>query len=138
MIVKGVTDLEIMAVLDRGVSNKECIAIKVNAAVNLGQYGIMLGSYAHQNAAVPYLDHLYWFGNGFVKPNDWLFVYTGSGDTTKNLSHDGTNDVYSLYWGKPVTVFAQSIIVPILFRADAVDVASPPDDLPQLRGPGNQ
>ncbi len=132
MIVGDITELSVVSVLDRGVPNQECIAIRAYDHVNLGQYGIMLGAYAQYKAGVPYFDHLFWFGDGFVKPGDWLFVYTGSGQARKGRNADDTADIHSLYWGKPTTVFADSFVVPMLFRADAVDVMTPPDNVPQL------
>lgn len=135
MIVSDVTDLQIVTVMDRGLPNKECIAIQAINPVNLGQYGIMLGGYSQHRSAVPYIDHLFWFGDGIVNAGDWLFVYTGTGTATKSKTVDHRNDVFSLYWGKRTTVFADSIVVPILFKVDAVDVLEPPDNQPQLPQP---
>ena len=67
MIVSNLNELTIMAVLERGVPNEECIAIMANERINLGQHGIMLGLYAQLNSAIPFKDHLFWFGDGFVE-----------------------------------------------------------------------
>jgi hypothetical protein len=131
MIISKVTELTIMAVLKRGVPNEECIVIQANGTINLGQYGIMLGIYAQYNSAIPFKDHLFWFGNYVIEKGDWLFIYTGMGEPSKIPSNDGTN-TYTVFWGKPKTVFANSNIVPLLFRIDAVSVLSPPGDQPQL------
>ena len=131
MIVGQLTELQIIGVFDRGEPNKECIAIQVNQAINIGRYGIMLGSHAGGNSAYPYRDQLYWFGDSFVKAGDWIFVYTGSGEPRETLQKNGVNTTYTVYWGRPTTMFAQSFIVPMLFRVDAVDVLPEVGDQPQ-------
>ena len=135
MIVGDVSELTIKSVLHRGSPNQECIAIRVEQFTNIGRYGLMLGSFSPSTGALPYFDNLFWFGNGDVKMGDWLFVFTGSGTAEKVTATYGVNDWYSLYWGKPTTVFAQSFVVPILFRVDAVNVLTPPGDQPQLALP---
>jgi hypothetical protein len=132
MIVSDLNELTIMAVLERGRPNKECIAIQANERVNLGQYGIMLGIYTQHNTAIPYKDHMFWFGDGYIGKGDWIFIYTGMGEPRKTSSSDGTSNIYTVFWGKSQTVFANSNIVPLLFRVDAVTVLSPPENRPQL------
>jgi len=90
--------------------------------VDLGQFGLMLGLYVSPNAAQPYFDNLFWFGNGIIRPGDHLFVYTGPGNPVKFTAPNGINNVFNLFWGKPHTLFANTNIAPILFRVDAVDV----------------
>lgn len=127
-----------MAILNRGVPNQECIALKANHSVNMGQFGLMLGRYDQENSAVPYFDNLFWFGDSILRSDDWVFIYTGSGTPNENLAANGVNKVFNVFWGKPTTLFAESIISPILFRVDAVDVLSPPANQPQLMEPQNQ
>ena len=131
MIVQSLTELTVAAILNRGVPNKECVSLKANEAVNMGQFGLMLGRYGQGSSAVPYFDNLFWFGDGLIKPGDWLFVYTGSGKASKIPAANGVNEIFSLFWGKPTTLFAESIITPILFRVDAVSVPPPPSNVPQ-------
>jgi hypothetical protein len=138
MIVSDLREITIMAVLDRGVPNEECIAIQANERINLGQYGIMLGLYAQLNAATPFKDHLFWFGDGFIEKGDWVFVYTGLGEPRKSKTKDGANNVYTVFWGKPITIFANTSFVPLLFRVDAVNVLSPPENLPQIQNYSGQ
>jgi len=132
MIVANLEELTLMAVLNRSVPNEECIAIKSNERINLGQYGIMLGVYTQPNGAIPFRDHLFWFGDGFIEKGDWLFIYTGAGEPRKTTTSDGANKIYTVFWGKPATAFANTNIVPLLFRVDAVDVISPPENQPQI------
>lgn len=136
MIVTDLQELQIYPVADRGVPNRERIAIYIKETTNMGQYGVMVGYSTHVNGAVPYQDNLFWFGDGIVNAGDWLLLYTGKG-TPKTEEWDATGGkLYSIHWGREATIFANTNIVPILFRVDAVDVATPPVDLPQL-GDGN-
>lgn len=130
MIVGTMTELAVVTVLDRGVPNKESIAIKVLERVNLGQYGIMLGIYAQSGMATPFRDNLFWFGDGFVEQGDWIFVETGEGEPRKSKDAEQHN-IYTVFWNRPITLFARSNVVPMLFRVDAVDVLEPESDRPQ-------
>ena len=132
MIVNALNELTIISILDRGVPNQECIAIKVNEKINLGQYGIMLGMYSHSKLAMPFQDNLFWFGDGYVDKGDWIFVYTGDGEPKSLQTKDKLKNIYSLFWAKQNTVFANSNIVPLLFKVDAVDVFAPPENVPQI------
>ena len=133
LIVGDVTELAIMDVNDRGVANQECIVVFVRNPVNLGRYGLMLAQHASATSknSLPFFDNLFWFGDGVVSHGDWLFVFTGPGAPASAPATNGLNRTYSLHWGKPHPAFANSLVVPILFRVDAVDILLPPRDQPQ-------
>ncbi len=124
MILDSITELKIIDVLDRGIPNKECIAILVEESpLNMGQYGLTLGvSMLYEGMATPIRDSFFWFGEGIVKNGDWIFLYTGSGNPSTCHTIDGQSSVYTLYWNRPQTIFHNSNIVPTLFRMDAVQV----------------
>ena len=132
MIVSDILELSVVTVLERGKPNEECIAIQANEQANLGQYGIMLGTYSTETGLFPFRDNLFWFGDGVVYKDDWIFVYTGSGEARKSTTINQLNNVYSIYWGKKTTIFANTNIVPMLFRIDAVDILAPPTNVLQL------
>lgn len=132
MIVSDLTELSVSTVLERGIPNKESIAIQVNQTINLGQYGVMLGQFSGLNSALPFRDNLFWFGDGVVEAGDWIFIYTGLGSPTKYRSADDKYNVYSTFWGRNSTLFANSNVVPMIFRVDAVNVPNPPQNSPQL------
>lgn len=134
LILGAVTELDVVTVLERGIANKECIAVSVKQTVNLGRYGLMLAQHDANTStgALPYFDNLFWFGDGIVNAGDWLFVYTGPGDPTSTPTSNGANKSYRLHWRKQYTVFANSMIVPVLFRVDAVNIPLPPANQPQL------
>ena len=132
MLVGLIGELVIQGVYDRGVPNQERILIRPTQAVNLGQYGIMLGVNNPQalNSALPINDYLFWFGDGIVEPQSWIFLYTGPG-TARKTEMQNKEPAYVLHWGRTHTVFAGSSVVPILFRVDAVNLGQMPTNLPQ-------
>ena len=134
MILTENLSLRLMAVIDRGIPNRECIALCADDVVNMGQHGLMIG-YRKDKAvegAFPINDNLFWFGDGHIQNGDWVYVYTGSGKPTKSRASDDSCDIFVVHWGRANTMFADSHVVPILFRIDAVDVAASPADVPQV------
>ncbi|QXA15714.1 hypothetical protein I6L33_00365 [Aeromonas sp. FDAARGOS 1403] len=135
MQVSPISELEIRGVFDRGHPNLERIGIYVHTPLNIGQYGIMLGIKANVGFACPIRDNLFWFGDGMLNSGDWIFIYTGAGVPQSSIIPGGTSKLYSTYWGKPTTVFHTQEIVPMLFRADAVQVPiEQPSLLTQVAG----
>ena len=112
MIVSNIEELRLVTILERGVANKECISIRVNQYTRLGQFGIMIGRYS-ENGTFPFTDNLFWFGHNQVKPDDWIFIYTGSGPPRQ--SKDKGSDIYTVFWGKQNKTFAENQIVSLLF-----------------------
>lgn len=130
MIVQSISEISIAAVLHRGIANKECVALKINQTVNLGQFGMMLGYQQSTELATPFTDCLFWFGDGVVEAKEWIFVYSCAGSPRKTQSKDGQT-MYVVHWGRDLTMFANTNIVPILFRVDAVQIGQGPVDQPQ-------
>ncbi len=123
MILAPITELSVIGVYDRGVANSERIVLQANQAVNLGQFGIMLGYRTGDGLANPYNDHLFWFGDGVIQQGDWVFIYTGQGEARASDSPEQNQKIYTVHWGKETTIFAHSEVTPILFRTDAVQLA---------------
>lgn len=133
MILPSLSELLLYPVSDRGVPNSERIPILVQEHTDMGKFGVMLGRMNENSLATPYQDNLFWFGDGMVKPGDWIFLYTGNGTPKTDDWHTPQGSkIYSVHWGKSKTIFANSAIVPILFRTDTVQVGTVVEDLPQL------
>lgn len=131
MILPDLTELSLVAVLERGVPNQECIAISVKETVDLSQFGLLVGVMNPNGLAVPAQDYFFWFGSAIVSAGDWIFVNTGDGEPRLRKSTDQQFHVYTLFWKRPRTIFANSNVVPLLISMGAVDVMSPPKDRPQ-------
>lgn len=130
MIVSDIIELDVHGVFDRGLPNKERIAIYVKSPLNIGQYGLMIGIKASGGTAIPIRDNLFWFGDGFLNAGDWIFIYTGAG-TPRASNVPGSNaKLYISHWGKPTTIFQAPELVPILFRVDAVFIPQEKSLLP--------
>lgn len=135
MIVASITELILYPVMDRGVPNLERVPILIREKTDMGRYGVMFGPNTGGAFALPLNDNLYWFGDGLLNPGDWILLYTGGGDAmVDDWKNPPGSKVYTLHWGKGKTIFADSSTVPILFRADAVLVGIPQEDVPQSVG----
>lgn len=133
MIVTLVTEITVTGVFDRGVPNQERIVLYVNETLNLGQYGLMIGVRSQDGSAFPIRDNLFWFGDGFVKRGDWLFIYTGPGEPRATDLPNTEEHLYTLHWGRDRTILHNRDLVPILFRVDAVQVPQEIASLPQKK-----
>ncbi|MDD2914423.1 MAG: hypothetical protein PHP70_03820 [Gallionella sp.] len=134
MIVSDLAELLLYPVADRGVPNSERVPILVREATDMGRYGLMIGFSGPNRFAMPFQDNLFWFGDGVVNAGDWILVFTGSGNPKiDDWTTPPGSKVYSVHWGRPNTMFANSQIVPILFRTDSAIVGQPQGDLPQLK-----
>jgi hypothetical protein len=123
IILEHLEEITVQDVIDRGIANKERIALRVNTSVNLGRYGLLIGIRGSTDGeAWPINDNFFWFGEGIVMPGDWIFVYTGPGQPRKDKLPNTEQYLYTLHWGKKTTVFADMNLVPILFRMDGVRV----------------
>lgn len=133
MIISGLHELILYPVANRGIPNIEHIPIQVAEPIEINRYGIMLGHSNPDGGAMPYNDNLYWFGGGSLKPGDWILLYTGNGEPrTDEWNNPPGSVVYSIHWGRSNTLFANSLIVPILFRTDEFIVGQQATDVPQL------
>lgn len=135
MILLTIDEIVTIGVFDRGVPNSERIIFQVNEDLNLGQYGVFLGWHAGSdpvNSAWPFRDCLFWFGDGIVTKSSWIHLYTGTGESRQLEMPDNQDPAYVLFWGRDKTLFANSNVVPMLVRVDAVQVALPPENIPQI------
>jgi len=133
MIVANLQELKLFPVADRGVPNQERVPIQVLKATDMGQFGLLVGISSYHKLATPVQDNLFWFGDGLVNAGDWILLYTGSGTPrADDWDTPPGSKVYSVHWGRPTTVFANSSVVPILFAVQGADVGLSPSDLPQL------
>ena len=107
---------------DRGIPDSERIVLQAQQAVNLGQFGLLIGVQTGEHLAVPLPDNFFWLGDGFLGAGEWLFVYTGPGEPRATTFPNRPERVYIVHWGRQQTIFNHSNIVPVLFRMDGVIV----------------
>jgi hypothetical protein len=126
-----ITELEINSVVHRGVPNQECIVIKPKLAVDISPFAVCVGRRTVGEVVTPVRDLFFWFGEGTVHPVDWVFLFTGAGEPSRQQSPDGEGAWIFVYWGRPTTLFHDSIYTPFLLRYDGIQIAAPPNALLQ-------
>lgn len=122
MIFNDIFELEMVGVVDRGVPNKERIVFRVTEDTDLGQFGIMLGVIITGGLARPIRDNLFWFGDGTVRKDDWIFVFTGTGKPNVSRISNTDNTIVSVFWGRKTVMLDSAMLVPVLFRINGVVV----------------
>jgi hypothetical protein len=133
MILQDIVEIELVGTFDRGVANKERIVFRACEDVALGQFGIILGINLSNGVARPIRDNFFWFGDGTVRKDDWICVFTGAGRPSATDVPGTENKMFSVFWGRKAVVLTSTMIVPILFRFDAVFVEQPTPQLPDER-----
>jgi hypothetical protein len=131
MNYEPVTELRLVTVLNRGVPNQECVALNVMQSIDMGKYALIVAYQQSDGTAHPYRDQFFWFGHGTVQAGDWIFLYTGEGSPRVTEQISGIGKSYAVHWGRTTTMFANSAVVPILIRVDALTVCYAPADVPQ-------
>jgi hypothetical protein len=134
MIVGVISELSIVGVFDRGKPNEERVILRATELVNLGQYGLMIGVRGSDGMAFPIRDNLLWFGDALLNPDDWLVVYTGPGTPRATRLPNSVEWLYSVHWGRSITLLHDPNLVPILFRVDAVQIPGQTLMLPEPHG----
>lgn len=129
-LLPDITELLLLPVFDRGVPNTERIVIKPQLALDIGNYGVLVGlRMPGQDLVTPLRDQLFWFGTGMVYPTDWLFLYTGHGTPSRIPYESG--HVMTVYWGRNETVFHDHQFVPAVVRFGSILVEQRPRPVPQ-------
>lgn len=130
-LIPVVTELRLVGVFEPGVPNRERIVLKVETRLDIGMYAIVLGRRVQQvGHAAPMTDSMYWIGSGTVEPNDWFYLFTGSGTRTIIPPDVDHGKLFVEFWGRPLTVFQDGQIVPMLWRLSGATVERSAPELP--------
>ncbi len=78
-----------------------------NELFNMGKFGVLLGIGQQNRTAFPIRDNFYWFGEGFVRKGDWIFLYTGPGEARTVEVPNTTEKIYSIHWSREKTVLGR-------------------------------
>ncbi len=117
-----IVELSLIGVAEPGVANEERVILRPTEAVELKQFGIILGVFdPNTGGAKPVFDNVFWFPEMIVDPPAWIMVYTGRGNLTEGILPSGDRFV-TLFWQRPYTMFDDPSFVPLLFHMDAVVV----------------
>jgi hypothetical protein len=128
MYMPGMLGLEFYGVADPGVANTERIVLRPTMIVNLGSYLLGLGVKQAGGGLVPLNNYVYWFPGEVVQPGSWVFVYTGTGETTRTTTLNTNEPALVLHWGGSQTLFNSPLIQPFVFQKGAFIIGE------QIRG----
>ncbi|MDD4870969.1 MAG: hypothetical protein PHR77_10450 [Kiritimatiellae bacterium] len=133
MIFPDIIELLLLGVYDRGIPNQERIVLKVQERLNTAQYGVLLSiSDLNSTAARPIWDNCFNFTEHIVDPGMILFIYTGPGSERRTTIAGTQIPAHVFHWGKKLTVFASTLITPIIFKVESIIVAPVPINRTQL------
>ncbi len=124
--------LQITNVQDRGIANKERVAIRVNHFTQLNQFWVSAGIKSSKEAIYPINDNLFWLGRGYVTSGDWIFIYTGFGTPQTVKLPNSVNNIYTFYWGRSNVLFQSPEVFPFLLHTELVGL---PEDYSPLALP---
>jgi hypothetical protein len=127
-----ISELEIREVLNPGAPNTECVLIKPLQTVDIAPFAMCVGLRGANGGITPVRDAFFWFGEGAVQPDDWIFLFSGSGKASREPIPDEAGHCICIYWGRPITLFHDNIFTPFLIRLDSLSILQPPKALPQL------
>lgn len=121
------SQLRIVEVLESGVPNRERVAIQALNTCNLGGYCLLVGLTHLDGTASPIKDHMLWFGHAIIEQGDWIFVYTGPGQTIVTPIENSSNKLYSIFWGKDKTIFQNRAITPMICQLNVASLPPQPE-----------
>jgi hypothetical protein len=137
IVLANVSELTLLGVADRGIANKERVILRANQDVDMSPFallaGLNLGAAGRDNPTQPLNDHFFWFGDAVIDKGDFILVYSGQGDSVKTTLEGSDDPAYVLHWNKPTTLFARTLVVPVLVRIGAFSIVQPPADQPQRK-----
>ena len=96
--------LQIVAIADRGVPNKERLHLKAIVDLDLAYVVVLRSRYLGPTNVSANSLPAFWFPPRQVRMGDSIILYTGAGPVTQEASGDGTTN-YFYHWGFPQTIF---------------------------------
>lgn len=131
LTLADISALRLWGVYDRGVANKERIVLRAwdVAPVQLGHFILGIGWAGPGGAmATPFRDNSLWLGELLVRPEQWVFVYTGPGESRTVKSTTG-EDLIVMHWNRETVLFTDPNVTPMLMQMSAVAVGRTPDSM---------
>jgi hypothetical protein len=118
--------LSIAGIFDRGIANKERIALSVGVEAQLSFYVILLSRYniGRQTIMSGNLAS-YWFPPSVVKPGDFVILYTGAGANAREPRAGSASTNHFLHWGQRNTIFNDSETCAVLLELTTWSTSPP-------------
>jgi hypothetical protein len=121
-----IEEIVIQGVYDRGVPNKERIALKVLESVDLSRCLLLLGFPINPTSAYPLKNHVFLLGQEQVVPPHWILIYTGPGERKLTREVHSREPALVLHLGEARTILHDERVAPILISVDGILVGSAP------------
>lgn len=125
--------VQIIAIADRGVSNKERLHLRALTNTNLAFVMVIETQYSLSTTIVPGGRRAFWFPSKDVKIGDNVVLYSGPGTPSDARNLDGTTNHF-FYWGLKETIWGSPTSAAVVF--DVLDWQTSPYGVvtPQAQG----
>ena len=128
-------ELEIVAIADRGIPNRERIILRPNTHLNLQGFILGIGWGFPDAIALPIADRVFFFTEQWIDVESWVVVYTGKGETMTSEMDTGET-AYSFHWGRSSVMFSNPKITAFVIKMASICVW-PIDQTQQLSDKGS-
>ena len=118
------SELEVVGIQDRGIPYQERVSLRVHAQMDLGQFAIVPGRWV-DGSLRPTTGAFYQFPGRPIQPGQWIFLYTGPGNTTETFETGTRMPALVLHWGKARTLFDDPSTSVALLRIAQVGFGPP-------------
>jgi len=100
----------IHSIADRGIANKERLALRVTSDTTLSYYVILDTAYITPNSIQTVPKNVFWFPPKPVKAGEWVLLYTRPATTTDLVEKilDDVTTAHIFYWGQPNVLWRQT------------------------------
>ena len=115
--------IKLMYVKDRGDLERERIVMRATSKVDVGQYALIEAGFEEDSVNVE-TGSCYWFSDQVIEKNDWVVLYTKSGENKEKLQKSGAT-AYFYYWDKKKPKWNTSSKVPVVLEVDSWDFIAP-------------
>ncbi len=122
-----IVELSIVGIYDRGKPDKERIAIRVHADVNLNNFCMVRGIWSHQRKQlIPLHSFFFQFPDEEVEEGSWVIVYTGSGTNKRTTMKSTGAPALVLHWGLKNVAFSLPLVSVAVIEIGGVEIGPHP------------
>ena len=107
--------LEIIKIIDKGVTSKERLWLKVLNNTDLSYYIVFDTTYSSESTISNIQRHAHWFKPRKVKAGDFVILYTREGTASTSQNQDGSTNHF-LFWGIDRTIWNADSDCAVLFE----------------------
>lgn len=125
MKLAPIAEISQIRVLDRGVPNKERIAIEFALDTELAALCLVCGT-KNAGGFIPSRNHFYLLPDEMVTAGTWVIVFTGIGERRWTVLQNSGRPALVLHWGRSQTLFAHGQSTAAVFLISGFQAAMSP------------